>query len=420
LSGLLPAIRATRGDLSPVLKGEIPAITVGRQRFSGRSLMVVGQLALSLAFLVATGLLAQGFLRVLRADPGFQVKELLVVNPFGIDEKDEARARQYYGELMERLRALPGIQHVSLAARVPFCIGRAAVKKRVCFPGTSKSGGRTSGEIEVNIVETNFLQTMGLRGRAFSERDDASNTRVVIISEAMARKYWPEKDPLGQTFHLNGPDGPSASVIGVAADVKQRWLGETPEPFFYLSWRQEKETGLALLVATTGNAIQSENLVRREMRAVNENIVPWNVQTLKDGIWKTMAHFWTLGSLLATLCLMAFLLAIAGLYGIVSYSVARRTPEIGIRMALGAQRSDILRLILRQGLRLSVCGVALGLLLTYASWVLLRRGLTGFPSLDPLVLTVASLLVVVVALAASFIPARRASRVDPMTVLRHG
>jgi predicted permease len=416
MAGLLPAIRATRVDLAPVLKGDAPAFVLGRWRFAGRSVLVIGQLALSLVFLAATGLLLIAFLGMLRLDPGFTTRELLVVSFFGLHKHEPAQVRTYYRDLAERLQSMPGILHTSFAAAVPYIDGTTSLGRRIFTPNN-----RQGLEVRANIVETNYFQTMGIRlvmGRSFGQDDAPGSRRVVLVNESLARKLWPQEDPVGKEIRLQQLDGPSATVIGVVRDIRQSPMEEQYQPFIYLSFRQEQETEAYLMVATSGKANAARNIVRSEMRALNRDVVPWRMETLEEGLWRRTSNAWAMVGLMSVLCGLTCVLSVSGLFGLVAYSVACRTQEFGVRMALGAQRFDTMKLVLRQGLLLGSAGAACGVLLALAVGGLMRHMLPGVPGVHFPLLAGATGLVLLVAALASLVPARQAMRIDPLRVLR--
>jgi predicted permease len=420
MAGLLPAIRSARVDLSPVLKGDVPVVGVGRWRLAGRHLLVVGQLSMSVVFLAATGLLAVGFFSVLRLDPGFTTRELLVVNFFGLHDREPELTRGYYRALIERLEALPGVLRVSMAVAVPYIEGQTSLARTVYLPVVGAGERRPGFEVRANIVEPNYFKTLGIRqvrGRDFRPEDDARSPLVVIVDETLARRLWPGEDPLGKTLRV-GTSASESTVIGVVGDIRQAPMEEQRQPFVYVAFRQETETYAHVLMATSGKAGSIINLVRNEMRALDPEIVPWRTQTLEEGMWRRTSNAWALVGLMSTLCAMIFLLSVAGLYGLVAYSVACRTQEFGIRMALGARRSETLKLVMRHGLGLAVVGAGLGVMFALAAGGLLRSNLPGVPGTHGWILMGSAGVVVLVVMLACLVPARQAMRIDPLEVLR--
>jgi predicted permease len=420
-AGALPAVRSTRTDVAPILKGDVPVWGLGRWRFAGRNLLVTGQLALSLVFLVATGLLLIGFTRVLRLDPGFTTRELLVVSFYGMTRHSPDEAHAYYRHLSERLETLPGIVRVSLAVTVPYADTRNSLSRRILVPNPAGGEGTRAFEVRGNVVAGDYFETLGiprLEGRGFGPGDRVGSPAVVMVSESLARRIWPDRDPIGQVIHLEGSTGELATVIGVVGDIRQSPMEEQSQPFVYSPFEQGLETYAYLLVATSGKAGSMMELVRQEMRQVDPSIVPWQIETLREGMWRKTSNAWAMVGLMITLSSLICLLSVTGLYGLVAYSVACRRQEFGIRMALGAQRRDTLRLVLHHGLFLGLSGAALGSLLALAAGGLIRHNVPGVPSMHLVVLLVAAGVVVFVSLVSSWLPGRQAAGIEPMRVLR--
>jgi predicted permease len=293
-------------------------------------------------------------------------------------------------------------------------------EKKVFLPGDETAGNPEGHKLGFNVVAPNYFQMMGirlLRGRAFEDQDNATRAPVVMISDAMARRYWPGEDPLGKFVRVGNRQAPPSEIIGVVRDVVRNQIGETPKPFLYLPL--SRGIGEAtLLLETKGDPAAVLGQVRRELRALHSRMEALMVDTQAQAIRIALLPQWLAAWLFGVLGLLAFAMAAAGLYGIVSYSVARRTQEIGIRMALGAQAGDTMRLVLRQGLVLALIGLAIGLPVAFGIGWMLRSALYGFNPVDPAVFLGSSILVIAVVLAAGFFPARRAAKINPMEALR--
>jgi predicted permease len=436
---LLPAWRATRTDAGVLLKGEsAPMRFGGLRRFSGRNLLVVGQLSVALAFLATAALLVRGFFNAYHTELGFDPDHVLIV-PFlgimsggdGLDAQrlgPEARARylsrleaeraSYPRRLQEALRALPGVEVVSFG-RPPLSISEDGMAVKVLAPGDDPK----PKDILCNMVEPDYFRTLGIRrlsGRDFQEQDDRSGPRVVIISEAMAKRFWPGQNPVGQRIRMGFAELVPRKIVGVAGDVPIHagsGLGGQPEPLVYFPLHQEDRGSIWLLVRTSGNPADMAGLVRREIRKMGKGLVTLELPPMNLLRFSTLPQ-WIGMWLGGTLGALAFVLAIGGLYGVVAYAVSRRTREVGIRLALGASQGTVLWLLLRDGLVLALAGVVIGLPLTLMAGMAFRAFLFGVSPADPLALGGASALVVSVALLASWLPARRAAKVDPMEALR--
>lgn len=257
------------------------------------------------------------------------------------------------------------------------------------------------------------------QGRVFNERDCTSDAKVAMISETAARRFWADKDPIGESLFIGGAQGRAYQIVGIVRDIRIADLTTPPEPYLYLPFGQESRSEMTLLVETQGKAELAAEPIRRVMQTVNRDVLPLVVTTLKQQVHFVLLPQWIASWLLGVLGFSAFIMAIAGLYSLVSYSVARRTHEIGIRMAVGASFRDILITVLRQGLTLAVIGVCIGLPVVLGVGYILRSELFGLDPADPIVLVGTSLLVIAVAVLAAWIPARRAAQIDPMEALRY-
>jgi putative ABC transport system permease protein len=410
VSGLAPAWRAGGTDLSTILKGEMALGSKGWSRLRGRNVLVVGQLIVSVVFLVTAAFLVRALVRCNAIDLGFEKKPVLQLLLPGPGQRSQ--------ELLERIGAIPGVHQATLAFRAPLALTGGGAVQKVFLPEGPSAGDAAGQAIGFNIVAPNYFQMMGirlLRGRPFEEKD---GSRVVIISEAMARRWWPQGDPIGRLIRVGRPSAAPVEIIGVVRDVVRNEIGETPEPFIYIPLSDNGGGEMTLLVETKGEASAVLALVRRELRSFDERLEPFMVDTQEQTIRVALLPQWAAAWIFGVLGLLAFAMSAAGLYGVVAYSVARRTHEIGVRVALGAQASDTMKMILRQGLVLALSGLAAGLPLAYAAGKLLQSGVYGMNPFDPGVFLAASVLVIGVVLSASFFPARRAMRIDPMVALR--
>lgn len=419
--GLAPALQASRADVLPALKDETAG--GGHQRSRLRSLFVIGQVAVSLVLLVSTGLFLRSLQHARALDPGFNPEKVLNVGfDLSIQGYDEVRGQQFYRQVMERVRGLPGVESATLARNVP--LTGSNMELGINVEGREPPEGQRSFHTDFNVVGDKYFSSLGinfLRGRDFDERDKTGATRAAIINETMARRFWPGEDAQGKRFFLGQPsDGEAVEIIGVVKDGKYRTLGEDPRPYFYLSSTQEYQSQMTLHIRTqTGNSANVLAGLRQEVDSIDRTIPFLDVMPLTRAIGVSLIPIKVASTVAGFFGFVGLILAGVGIFGIVSFSVSQRTREIGIRTALGAQRADILRLIIGQGMRLAIIGVFLGLLASIAVTRLLSSLLYGISATDAVTFIGVAVLLIFIALIASYIPARRATRVDPMTALRY-
>jgi predicted permease len=418
LFGLAPALRASRADVVSALKTDTPAMRVGGRRFSLQGALVVGQVALS-TLLVVGALL---FMRTLRAaatiDPGFRVDRMLLLDIAPRPgEEGSVNTQQVALEVRDRVAAIPGVTAVSWANAVP--LGLGASRRGTSVEGYRPRDGEDM-EFHYNMVGPRYFETMEVplaRGRGFTDADRAGAPGVVVVNEAFARKFWGDADPIGKRLSVSGPEGPWLEVVGLARDGKYVSIADAPRPYVYYPQLQSPD-GVTLHVRTSGDPTRLAAAVRGEVGAVAPTWMVEQPRTLEEHIGASLLPQRIAGGILGAFGMVALLLAAVGLYGVVAFAVAQRTREIGIRVALGAQSREVLRLMLRQGLMLAGIGLVVGLPLAFAAARLLSGFLLGAGAADPLVFVVAAGALMAVTLLASYIPARRASRVNPMVALR--
>jgi len=421
LFGLVPALQASKTDVLPALKNDSPA---GTQRSRTRSAFVIAQIAISLVLLITASL----FLRSLRnagsIDLGFHPEGVETVT-FDLDTQGykEARGREFYREIQQRVAALPGVQSVSLARMVPLNGSNMKVRVNVAGVGAPEEQNTMVG---LNVVDTGYFETMELpvlRGRGFSDSDKAGSPAVAVINETMARRFYPGGDvsaAVGKTFSgLESVESGRVEIIGVVKDGKYDTLGEDPQPFVYRPYQQSYSGEMTMHIRTRTDPAGVLAGVRREVTSLDKDLPLLNVMPLTEQIGVSLLPLRVAATVGGTLGLVGLLLAAIGIFGIVNYSVSQRTREIGIRMALGARTWDVLRMVMRQGLLLAVVGVAIGLVISFALTRALGSLLYGVGATDPIVFIGTSLLLVSVAFIASYQPARRATKVDPLVALRY-
>ncbi|MEX1128492.1 MAG: ABC transporter permease [Vicinamibacterales bacterium] len=421
LFGLAPAIQASRADVVPVLKNETVPFGAGRgwrSFISLRQALVVSQVALSLIALIAAGL----FLRSLRdaqgAEMGFETRGVLIMNfNLGREGYTPERGQLFYQQVVERVSGLPGVQKAAVAQNPPLAGGLL----RSVFPEGMDTTTQDRILVQVNSVSPGYLETIDVplvRGRDFTQTDATGAPLVVVINETMAERFWPGQEAIGKRFTFFG-DEAFTTVIGVARNAVYNAVGEDPIPFIYQPLRQNYSPQAALHVRSGGDAAGLAGIVRREVQELDPTLSVFNVRTLEDQAADALAPLRINVIVLAAFGGLALLLASIGLYGVANYSVAQRTREIGVRMALGAQPSSVLRLVLGHGLMLVAAGLGAGLLLALVlASAIPPELLPNVSARDPLTFGGTSAVLAAVALVASYIPARRATRIDPLIALR--
>ena len=420
LFGLLPALQASRSDLAVELKDRTSLPTGATRWLSARNLFVSAQVALSLVALVAGGLFVRSLANAQRIDPGFDVGRLFMIRfDLGSQGYDQPRGQNFHRQVLERVRALPGVQAAAIADNVPLFGGGIA---RSVFPeGRDASDPKNGVLVQLGAVSTDYFRTYGiarLRGRDFAESDDAAAPRVVIVNEAAARRFWPDQDPIGKRFKFFG-DTTFCEVAGLVRDSKVNFIGEPPTPFIYTPMLQTYAPAAVLSVRTAGDPAALIGSVRSNVQALDRQLPLANVTTLTDVFNQSLWPAKMGAALLSIFALLALVLAAIGIYGVTSYSVSQRTREIGLRMALGAQRSSVVSLVFRQALLLAAVGMAIGLVGSLMVTPVVVNLLFGVSATDPVTFAGVSALLLAVAAVACYLPAWRASKVDPLLALRY-
>jgi predicted permease len=419
ISGLTPALQASRTDLVSTLRAEEVRSEGGRWWLGARSLLVAGQVALSLTLLIGAGLFLKSLLFSEGINPGFDTsKKMLIVN-LAASVNPRASTQQFFLPAVEKIRSLPGVKKATYAFRMLLSGSGGGIQCEVSIPGVEPPSGQKAFDIKYNSVGRDYFQTVGagvLRGRVFDVREETPTNRSAIINESMAQRFWPNTDPIGRHFLVEGSD---YQIVGLVQDGRIEGIHEPLEPYIYFPFAQRPMGEATIMVETAGDPRALVGAVKQEIRSVDKDVVFFSIQTLKDlmgwALWPDRMFF----LLLAVLgCLGIFLTAV-GLYGVVAYLTRRRTHEIGIRMALGARRQDVLALVVKQGLRPVLIGILVGVGAAWAVARVISSQLYGVKPWDPAAFLGGSVLALVVALFASYIPARRATKVDPMEALRY-
>jgi len=421
--GLAPALKFSRPDLQETLKeGGRGAESQSRVR----GLFVVTQVALSLMLLIGSGLMIKSFLKLLHVEPGFNAEALLTME-YRLPRTKYPELQQqwnFHQQVTERVRALPGVQSASVILALPYS-GNGGTISFVPLNGTEPPKGQEP-QAQRNIADPFYFQTMQiplLKGRVFSDQDRIDAPPVAVINQTLAQKYWPNEDPVGRSVRLLGDsivkNNLTATIIGVVGDVKHYGLDDRSEPQIYVAYAQNPFIFATLVVRTKVEPMSMANTVRKEVWSVDKDQPVWKVRTLQSLIDLSIGPRRFLMWLLIGLASLALLLASIGLYGVMSYTVTQCTHEFGVRMALGAGQLDISKLVLRRGLVLAAVGVAIGLLAAFGLTRLLTSLLFEVKPTDAFTFVVVPVGLIGVALMASYIPARRATKLDPLMALRY-
>jgi predicted permease len=418
--GLAPLLQAVRPDLQGSLNERS---SPGRPQRRLLHAFVVAEVALSLVLLAGAGLMLRTLFGLIATNPGFDASNVLTAEitlPRARYKQPQQRAA-FCDQVIQRLQSLPGVQSVGVTNLLPLAGGVTAHGVKIEGREESASGGGNSASFRT--ISPDYFKTMRmglLRGRGIEERDGAAAPGVVVINEAMARTFWPNEDPLGKRMSIARSGEPEwREVVGIVGDIRHRGLHIPPEPEMYVPYAQQPWQFFRLAIRTSGDPMQLSSALRQTVWSVNREQPVMRVQTLEDIVATSHSETTFYAALLASFAGLALVLASVGIYGVLSYAVERRTREIGVRIALGAQRRDVLLLVAGQGLKMALLGMVLGLV---AAWALTRFVATllyGVRPTDPLTFVGVSFLLLLVAGLASWLPARRATKLDPMIVLRH-
>jgi putative ABC transport system permease protein len=422
LCGLLPALHASRTDLQTALK-EGGRSTGGAGRELTRKTLLVVEVSLALVLLAGAGLLVRSMMRVLAVEPGFNPDNLLTMRVMlPNDAYPVPRRLTFYDETLARLGALPGVRGAALTLSLPidgsfwdsaFIAADKPLPPRAELPDAA-----------MMPVTPNYFEVMGIRllkGRAFNAADTADSPHVTVINESLAARIWPGEDPIGKRLRHGLPEyqSPWREVVGVVADVKLNGVERNTPMQAYFPFAQEAWSNFSIVVRTAGDPLQLAGGVERAIHTVDKDLPVTSIRSMDQLLGSSTAQRRLTLVLLLSFALLALLLAAVGIYGVISYSVRQRTHEIGVRMALGAQVGDVLTLILAQGLKLTLLGVAIGLLAAFALTRWMETLLFGVRPTDPLTYAVIATVLTTVAVLSCWLPARRATKVDPMVALRY-
>jgi predicted permease len=421
-AGLVPALRASKANLNDSLKqglGRTDAESGGNRT---HSMLVISEVALSLVLLIGAGLMIRSLTQLRSVDPGLDANGTLTMS-FNLSPakySDPVQKRAFYEQLLDRVRGLPGVVSAGAIDTLPLYGGSTqpiAIEGHPAIPMSEQP------EVAVRVVEPGFFRTLRiplLRGRELSREDLADRAAVIVISDSMAKRFWPNENPLGRHLKLSFFPEKSREVVGVVGDVKEDGLEITdPVATLYLPMSQEPRSFMSMVVRTSSPPGGMVSAISNAVHDVDREQPVLDVITMQEIVANSISQQRSNTLLLSAFSGLALLLAAIGLYSVLAYSVRRRVREIGVRMALGAQRADILRMILGQGTRLALTGTGIGIASAFVLTRFMASQLFGVTATDPITFLSVAVIIVMVALAACYIPARRATRVDPIVALRY-
>ncbi|HEX7955823.1 MAG TPA: ADOP family duplicated permease, partial [Pyrinomonadaceae bacterium] len=423
--GLAPALLASRTDLVNVMKGGAARPTHGRRRWNLRGVLVVAQVTISIVVLICAGLFIRSLREVRQTDPGFQTEGLvtMMLNPRLLAYDERETTARFFPELLRRVEARPGVRAAALIDEMPLAVGHTT-RGPVVKEGELDPPPNQGFNADVSFVTPGYfdaLRTTLARGRDFDDHDNPASPHVVIVNQEFARRFYGgEENALGKRFRFE-QGTPLMEVVGIARDARYRSLYEDRLPFIYLPVYQHPRTGMTLLVSarTAGDVPAVVEGARRAIAEMDSRLPVYGIMVNEENL---ALAYWgpsVAAGMATTFGMLALVLATMGLYSVMTYSVSQRTREIGIRMALGAALRDVVRLVVRQGMRMALAGVVLGLAGAFLLTRALARLLVGIGPTDPVTFVGVPLLLFAVALLACYIPARRAARVNPLIALRH-
>ncbi len=423
--GLVPAFQSTKTELTESLKEGGRGSGEGARRNRVRGVLVVAELAIAVVLLVGAGLLIQSLWRLQNVSPGFNPENVLTFSVSVPEVKYSTDKQvQFYSDLLKRMESMPGVQAAGAVMPLPLSGDRFSISFETEGRPVAKGAAPSADFFTIGL---GYFKAMGismLQGREFSERDVKDSPGVIIVSQGFAEKYFPNEDPIGKRIRpgVSTHDGQKSimrEIVGVVAEVRNRNLSAPIRPAYYVPHTQIPFSQMAIVVKTAGDSHALVSAARNEIASMDRELPMFNVQTMEDYVSAAVSSPRFNSTLLGIFAAVALVLTVVGLYGVMSYSVAQRTNEIGIRMALGAQTRDVLRLIVSQGLRLVVVGLVIGLVGAFALMRVISSLLFGVTARDPLTFAAVAIVLAGVALLACYIPARRASRVDPLEALHY-
>ena len=418
--GIIPALQSTRLSLVEAIKGESPARGRRGGRMRLRGALVVGQVAVSMVLLICTGLFLRSLANASAIEPGFELRRgLVAVLDTSVADYSYEETQSFFGELCARVAALPGVDSATIVRSLPMGPG---ITTTPVIPESAISDPDAQGvQADEASVGVGYFATMGiplLRGRDFLSSDTSESLPVAIVNETLAQRLWPGESAIGRRLKVDIRSEELWEVVGIAANGKYRTLGEEPRAFVYVPFAQSRDSRMSVVASTSVDPGTLFAALRSEVRGLDSSLPIFDLKTIAEHMEFMLFVPRLIAALLGGLGSLAMLLGVIGLYGIVAYSVARRTHEVGIRMALGARRSDVLRQIVAEGIRRVAYGVVVGLVLALPATRVLGAWLYEISPTDPLTFGGVAILFFVVAVVAAYGPARHASRLDPMVALR--
>lgn len=422
LFGLAPAVTVARSDLAEGLKEGAQAAGTGIRRGGLRGALAVAEVSLALMLLIGAGLLIKSFYRVLQVNPGFAPERVLTMDLSLTDSRypTPRQKLEFFSQVLRRVESLPGVRSAAFADSLPLSPyqGFLMMSPNRLLPKAALSRS-TSVMMRMLTVSPGYFYTLGipvLKGRTFTDHDDAQAPKVAVVNEALARRLWPAEDPIGKQFP---PPRGNMTVVGVVGNTRHEGLSQETEAEFYVPYLQSPCDSMQLAVRTAGDPDSIISSVRAQVREIDPGQPLYHVETLEQTLSESLAPRRFNMLLLGIFATIALTLAMIGIYGVMAFSVTQRTHEIGIRMALGAQKSDVLGMVVRQGLKLALIGVVIGIGGALVLTRFLSSLLFGVEPTDPLTFVAVSLILCAVALVACYIPARRAAKLDPMVALKY-
>jgi len=421
IAGLIPALQTSRADLADVLKagGRSGGASAAHHRF--RNALVIAQVAVSLVLLACAGFFIRSFQNSAHADMGFRIDHTLMMTmDLGLQDYNEQRGQQFYKQLTERVRTLPGVRDASITSYIPMGYENSMIN---IFPEGQVIDDKSKTETAfIDMAQPDYFRAAGvpvIRGREFTEADNATSPKVAIINETFANKIWPGQDPIGKSFRTEKAGAP-IQVVGLTRTGKYLFLYESPQMYAYLPMAQRYNGSATLIVHSMDEPQRLAEPVREQVRQLDSGLPVYDIQTMETHVQygKPLLPARLGAMLVGAFGLLGLVLASVGVFGVVSYSVSQRTQEIGIRNALGAQRSHVLQMVLKQGMTMALIGTMIGIVLAFLLFRGLHSVLYGVKSTDLVTLASVSALLLAVAFVASLVPALRATRVDPVVALR--